>query len=62
MRSLTQRQAKKQSVVEVIKNVLPLKEADEIADRWADHEGPRMTLTETLAHAAQFQKTEQTSI
>lgn len=61
MRSLIQRQAKKQAVIKVIKNVIPDKEADEIADRWAEHKGPRMTLAETLAHATQFQNVEKTS-
>lgn len=45
--------------VAVLKNSLSEEEADQMADEWADHEGPYMTLAETLAHAAQQQPVKQ---
>lgn len=46
--------------VEVIKNAHSVAEQRAIGDRWADHKGPRMTLAETLAHAAKLQEEKET--
>ena len=45
--------------VAVLKNSLSEEEADQMADEWADHKGLRMTLAETLAHAARQQPAKQ---
>ena len=40
----------------VMKNNLTEQEMDEAGERWLNHEGPYMTLAETLAHAAERAK------
>lgn len=40
-------------MAKVIKNKHTAREMAKIADRWAVHEGNYLTLSETLAHAAQ---------
>ena len=47
--------------VEVLRNSLSREEADEIVNRGLERNGPRMSLAETLAHAAQFQQQKQTA-
>lgn len=42
--------------IAVIKNGHTDAELDEMEERWANHQGPYMTLAETLAHAAQRAK------
>ncbi len=62
MNAPIQRQVGKQKkVVEVIKNSLSRKEADEIVDRLFESNAPNMTMEEVLAHAAQFQAAKQTA-
>lgn len=40
----------------VMKNNLSEQEMDEAGKRWLNHQGPYMTLAETLAHAAERAK------
>ena len=46
--------------VKVIRNAHSVTEQREIGDRWADHKGPRMTVSETLLYAAKLQEQEET--
>jgi len=43
-------------MVAVIKNNLPEKEMDELGEQWANHQGPYMTVAETLAYATERAK------
>ena len=43
-------------LIAVIKNSLTEQEMDEAGEHWANHQGPYMTITETLAHAAERAK------
>ena len=50
-------------LVAVIKNNLTEQEMDEAGEHWANHPGPYVTVTETLAYAAEKDKkrTDETS-
>lgn len=43
-------------LVAVIKNNLTEQEMDEAGERWVNHQGPYMTVAETLAYAAERAK------
>jgi hypothetical protein len=43
-------------LVAVIKNNLTKQEMDETGEHWANHQGPYMTVAETLAYAAERDK------
>ena len=43
-------------LVAVIKNSLTEQEMDEAGEHWSDHQGPYMTVAETLAYAAERDK------
>lgn len=43
-------------LVAVIKNNLTEQEMDELGEHWANHQGPYMTVAETLAYAAKRDK------
>lgn len=42
--------------IAVIKNSLSEQEMDEAGERWVNHQGPYMTVAETLAYAAERTK------
>jgi hypothetical protein len=44
-------------LIAVIKNGLTEQEMDEAGQRWVNHQGPYMTVAETLAYAAKRDKT-----
>ena len=40
-------------LIAVIKNSMTAEEMDEAGEQWVNHQGPYMTLAETLAYAAE---------
>jgi hypothetical protein len=49
---------KSEKTIKVIKNAHTVAEQRAIGDRWAEHKGPRMTLSDVLAYAENQEKTE----